>query len=313
MLISIDNRKVEVFKMDGRTIKEKVMGKARMVTVQESRQGRAGGIDDEHSRRCLQMVEHVLAKDEQVVMEFKQSYFRTLAPARVIVTDKRLLIVRPSFFGLYANFDLLGPTRLSVVPYKNIISVLMMKGKILSTIHIRIRGFVDSNAASEGEVEGIRTDEAKILASYIENIVEKKVEQSTQPRESNNSLASTVQHMGQSVTYPDGNMELHVDQAMNLVQNSDKAFVWVGLEPSETIASLLKVDNSKVRKISIEGLKTLDDEGSKRFEDCVFISYRDQLARDAVRLLMKRHSISAYVLRGGIIDMMDYERKKLDT
>ncbi len=131
-----------------------------------------------HSDRCMKLFSHVLNDDEWTVMEVRQSYLATISPDRVIVTNKRLIVIRPSFWGLWGGHNIMSPTELSMVPYKNIISVVMSRGKILSTIRMRIHGFTDTSTAmrNEGTIEGVRHEDAVKLTNYLEDIVEAKEE-----------------------------------------------------------------------------------------------------------------------------------------
>jgi hypothetical protein len=38
-----------------------------------------------------------MTEGEETIMEARQSYFRSLSPDRVILTNKRIIIARPSF------------------------------------------------------------------------------------------------------------------------------------------------------------------------------------------------------------------------
>ena len=127
-----------------------------------------------HSDRCKKLFAHMLTDDEWTIMEVRQSYLASISPDRIIATSKRVIIVRPSFWGLWGGHNVISPTELSMVPYKNIISVVMSRGKIFSTIHMRIHGFTDASSAmrNEGMIEGIRHEDAVKLTNYLEGIIE---------------------------------------------------------------------------------------------------------------------------------------------
>jgi hypothetical protein len=128
--------------------------------------------------RCLKLFAHILTNDERTVMEIRQSYLQSVSPDRVVVTNKRVIIVRPSFWGLWAGHNIISPTEISLVPYKNIISVVMSRGRILSTIHMRIHGFTDATSAirNEGVIMGVSIGDAIKLTNYLEEIIEAREE-----------------------------------------------------------------------------------------------------------------------------------------
>jgi hypothetical protein len=111
-----------------------------------------------HSERCMNVLRDVLGKDEQTILEIKQSLLMGLAPDRIVATNKRLIIVRPSFWKLYTGHNIIGPTEASFVPYHNLISVITSKGRIFATVHIRIHGFADESKEmkKEGRLTGCR-------------------------------------------------------------------------------------------------------------------------------------------------------------
>src|ERR1700677_935873 len=81
-----------------------------------------------HSHKRRKMLRHVLAKDEQILVEIWQSHIRSLAPAMLVATKKRILMVRPSFWGLHTGHDVISPTSFVIIPYKYIIGVSIAKG-----------------------------------------------------------------------------------------------------------------------------------------------------------------------------------------
>lgn len=147
-----------------------------------------------HNTRCLRLFAHVLAPDEKTVMEIRQSYMQSLAPDRVVVTNKRVIVVRPSFWGLWAGHNVMSPTEISLVPYKNIISVVMSRGRILCSIHMRIHGFTDATSAirNEGVIEGIRVKDAVMLINYLESIIESREETRAEIANAQEHLAATA-------------------------------------------------------------------------------------------------------------------------
>lgn len=127
-----------------------------------------------HSQRCMNLLSDVIGKDEETLLETKQSVFKALAPDRIVATNKHIMIIRPSFWKLYTGHNVIGPTEVSYIPYRNLISVIATKGRVYATVHIRIQGFADESREmrKEGQISGVEIAEATIFTNFIEDIIE---------------------------------------------------------------------------------------------------------------------------------------------
>ncbi len=129
-----------------------------------------------HGERCRRTLGDVMTEGEETIMEVRQSYFRSLSPDRVILTNKRIIIARPSFWGLYFGFNLFTATDISIVPYHHVISIVVTKGKWFSSLHMRIHGFSDASTSmalnQEGEIDGLKIRSATRLALFVQDVIE---------------------------------------------------------------------------------------------------------------------------------------------
>ncbi len=127
-----------------------------------------------HSDKCLSLFGDSLEKNEVTLLEIKQSILAGIAPDRVVATDKRIIMVRPSFWKLYAGHTIASPTEVSYVPYHNLISVITTKGRIFATVHMRIHGFADESREmkKEGQINGVPIAEATRFTRFLEDIIE---------------------------------------------------------------------------------------------------------------------------------------------
>ncbi len=129
-----------------------------------------------HGERCTRMLGDVMTEGEETLMEVRQSYFRSLSPDRVVLTNKRIIIARPSFWGLYLGFNLFTATDISIVPYHHVISIVVTKGKWFSSLHMRIHGFTDAMTSAaisqEGEIDGLKIISATRLALFVQDVIE---------------------------------------------------------------------------------------------------------------------------------------------
>lgn len=247
-----------------------------------------------HGEKCLQEIRHVLAADEETIMEIRQSHFRNITPERIIATNKRLIIVRPSFFGHYFGFDLLRQTDISFVPYKQLVSIVMSRGKFLSTIHMRIHGFTDISSAirNEGEVEGVRRHLATKFTIFIEDIIENEDTDADGERHETATSAEHVKHSEKSVD---------IETAKTIVKEKGRKFVWLGIEHRAEVAATLGVPVEDITRMDLTSVASMPSEELQKYGECVFVSYNSLLSDHVVKYLKKEHGIDSYSLNKGIM------------
>ncbi len=90
--------------------------------------------------RTAEELKPLLGSDEKVLGSVRQSYISSLSPDTIVATNKRILVVHYSFWGLHARHNLFSSTDIGIVYYNHIISFDMERGKLLATIHLRLRG-----------------------------------------------------------------------------------------------------------------------------------------------------------------------------
>ncbi len=88
-------------------------------------------------------------------------------PTTVIATDKRIIIINRNMAGIRKDFE--------SIPYNKVTSVRFEKGIISSSIFLRVEGYTSSGeqgfmkpGEQEGQIGGLRGDDAKALADYID-------------------------------------------------------------------------------------------------------------------------------------------------
>ena len=84
--------------------------------------------------RITEEINTVISPSETIVLVLRQSLLHSIAPDAAVVTDRRVILIHHSFWGLYLNFNLIKQTEMDIVPFKNIMSVAMIKGKILASV-----------------------------------------------------------------------------------------------------------------------------------------------------------------------------------
>lgn len=91
-------------------------------------------------------------------------------PTTVVATDKRLLLINRSTFGIRNDYE--------SIPYRQITSVRLEKGIISCSVFLRVQGYTSSgeqgflkSGEQEGEIPGLRQQDAKDLSDYITKMI----------------------------------------------------------------------------------------------------------------------------------------------
>lgn len=128
--------------------------------------------------RITEEINTIISPSETIELVLRQSLWHSFAPDAIVVTDRRVILIHHSFWGLYFKFDLINPTDMNIAPYKNIMSVATSKGKILASVNLRVLGFVESTSATryEWDIPGLRIYDALEAANTIGRVVEGRSE-----------------------------------------------------------------------------------------------------------------------------------------
>lgn len=245
----------------------------------------------EHSKRCYNILKHILYKDEYTVIEANQSLLKSFAPIKLVATNHRLIIVKPSFWSLWIGRNILTPTRYESIPYNSIINITLYTGMNFSSLHIHLNTVM----MDEGDVDGLKTDDAKAIFVFLEKMT-KCLNKSA--REAAASKEAQPQDK-RSLPYVD------LETARRLVKYSNSKFVWLGMEPLEEIAEKLDVDSKAIVKINSDELAHMQD--PERLKGCIFVCYNDSFSAQVSRFIKERYGIDSYILVGGI----EYQKQKI--
>ncbi|MDE1860662.1 MAG: PH domain-containing protein [Candidatus Micrarchaeota archaeon] len=251
-----------------------------------------------HGPRCSSEIQRVLEPEEETILEVRQSHFRNISPERIIATNRRLIIVRPSFWGHYFGFNMLRYTDISFVPYKQLISIVMSKGKFLSTIHMRIHGYTDVSSAirNEGEIEGIRNRYAMAFTVFIEDVIEAREEEELEAMHQRGFAA-------EAAADPPYEKSITLENAARIVNEKSVKFVWLGIEPIGEVAAMLGTSTDNVVTFNTAAAGQMSKSELSQYKDCVFVSYSGQISRHLVKYLKREYDIDAYSLNRGILEI----------
>ena len=170
----------------------------------------------------------------------------------------------------------------------------MSRGKLLSTIHMRIHGFTDTTSAmkDEGEIYGIKSKEAVKLARFLEEIIEYSDEE--QREESRASEFARKEEKLQQAVH-----KITMEKARELADGGSK-FVWVGVEPLGYVSTILNIDKDKVMKANTSQITESAAQELEKFRGCIFVGYGGTMSERISSYLKRNHGIDSYVLEGGI-------------
>lgn len=270
----------------------------------------AGGLKrHRHGRRCMNLLRHVLHPAEETILEARQSKLVDIAPARVIATRRRLIIIDPSFWGLYFGHDIADSTHYVIIPYKHIIGMTMSKGLLFASIKIHTIGGEDPGSLLKGEneIHGLKKREAVMLGSFIEDIVEyeEEEEEEREARHEEHPMPYSFHHEDLSVGKP-------FAEAKAAVLAGRARFVWMGVEPVGDVARLFGVADGRILQLSGSHLLKHTKEQIEKLGPVILVSYDGILGLHTAKLMKKRFGTEPEVVRGGIIAVAREQREGAD-
>lgn len=123
------------------------------------------------NKKDADLVKSMLSPGEKVALTVRQRKFgpggTLIAPTSVIVTDKRIIIVNRTALGIKKDYE--------NIIYSRVTSVRLEHGIMSSSVFVRVEGYdtdkglLAGSGKQEGEIEGLRNDEAKFLVEFINN------------------------------------------------------------------------------------------------------------------------------------------------
>ena len=264
-----------------------------------------------HSIRCMNILRHVLFIGEKTLFEARQCYLKSLAPNRIVATEKRLIIVDPSFWGLWTGHDIFDSTHYLIMPYKHIVSVTVSTGLLFATITIHTTAGTGSGPIfqKENEIHGIFSTNAMIMATFLGEIIEFEEELKEEQQQKAEAEAQNHNHV-YSFYREDLKTGMDYETARSIVLSNKARFVWFGVEPVEDVANLLGVNKSKVLQISANQLLSYSRKQIEQLRSLILISYDGIMAMHTSRMLNKKNGVETKILQGGI---MAVARKLKDT
>lgn len=124
--------------------------------------------------RSIEMAKKIMNPGESIISIHRQSFLASLSPNVIMATDRRIIVINHSFWGLYTGHNIFSTSKINIAPYKNIVSVSMATGKVLSSIHITLLGLgaIENELGREWELNGLDTQDARDFLNIINQILE---------------------------------------------------------------------------------------------------------------------------------------------
>lgn len=225
-----------------------------------------------------------LHKNESLLFKLRQSYLSSVSPDTVVLTDKRVVIIHNSFFGLYFGFNIFSPTRVSTVMLSNIMGTTTTRGKILATVNIRVRGSSGESESPESgwHIDGLRHKNAMKITEMIEELVEVEEE-------------GVVKELG----------SLDFTEAKAHLAKPGTSLVWLGVEPPDYVAYMLGIDPLKIVRVNPADVFSMSAEGLKEMVGDIFACYNGHISTEIVGILRKEYNIEAFALKGGLMGLIN--------
>jgi hypothetical protein len=267
-------------------------------------------------RRMEEEARSILHANERLLMKIRQRKYSNLTPSFVLVTNRRLIIVNNSFWGLYTGYNLFSPTNYNSIAYNQITSVILIKGNALCSVAIRLHGYFEKNIASqqsnEGQIDGLSLHDASQLTNLIDHMIEghelknesimSSMNMNPAPSEYDRLAKRAEDHLRYA------HINLEFGDALAVVRENNSRFIWLGSEPANQLAGMLNTDGKYLIKLPAEEIMELDEADLKRFDNCVLVGYDDRLATRLANYLAKAHNLSIYSLKGGITARLKLSR-----
>ncbi len=249
-------------------------------------------VKHQHSDTCRRLVKNVLYKDEELILEVKQRLFASIAPGRIFATERRLIIVKPSFWGLYVGKDLVSPTKFDIIPYQYVLGVSITKRLLMSAIKIHHTGM--TGPAMELGISGLKNRDAIALAQFVEEVIE--YESSGAERK-----GARFKEWPGVLHGKEQYLKIDLEQAVRYVTQEGHRFVWLGVEPAKDVARALGVSEQSI--ILIDGLALTRSSKAvvEKYASDVLVSYDGVLSRHVARTLGSKFNVQMRILDGGII------------
>lgn len=229
-------------------------------------------------KSAMENVSAILLPGETVLMATRQSYLASVSPSSIFVTDKRLIVVHNSFWGLYTGYNILSRTRVSMMNYSSTMGVILTEGTIMSSLRVAFPGAAapTKNTPNEWGIDGLRHHDAKILLNYIQD------------------LNSNIDKQKQKINAID------LDEAKRLVEAKKTKFIWLGVQNIRKVVSILRVDPSMIIKLTPSELGDLSKTDLEHLNNCVLVDFNSNVSMSTARYLKRDFEVNMNVLKGGL-------------
>lgn len=126
--------------------------------------------------RVREEIKTVVSPSETVTLIIRQSLWHSISPSTLVLTDRRVVIIHHSFWGLYTKINLINPTEINVVQHINVKSIALGRGLLFGTARLRLIGFVEPTPQVdyEWDMSGMWINDALRVMTEIGRLIEER-------------------------------------------------------------------------------------------------------------------------------------------
>lgn len=115
--------------------------------------------------RYARIISALLSPGEYVILGARQNFPFSLAPGIMIATNKRVLIIKRSFWSFYAGHEFTTPSLFVNIHYNKITEISLLNGMLFCTILLKVLG-----SSADVEFKTLRKKEATRMVGFLERI-----------------------------------------------------------------------------------------------------------------------------------------------
>lgn len=265
-----------------------------------------------YEARMKREAKSLLYSDETVQMFIRQPLLHSIVPMFVIATNRRIIIIRNSFWGLYISSNIFASTSYTSIPYRQVTSIMLTRGAALCSVIIRLQGMLENAPGNEGEIAGIWGRDAENFVKFIEHMVEQHTTsneiKSASRQDGNAHLSLYKAIMGSNDGMHHAIDEIDAKAAIEIINSYNTKIIWLGAEPASYVSSILGVDESRILKMDGSEILNMVYSTAQLISNNVLVCYNGKMAMHVASDLKNKYNITTYVLKNGLISFLSMHK-----
>ncbi len=252
---------------------------------------------------------------EKLHIFIRQPLFYNLTPSFILATNRRIIIIKNSFWGIYAGRNIFSSTVYNSIPYRQVTSVILSRGILTCSITVRLQGMLDAAASNEGEINGIWSKDALNFVNFAEHMVEHHAQMQA-PATSGKEAGATGHDlhsvlMGRGPVAHNGVHEIDLSNAVELANEYGTKIIWLGAEPAAQLGPLLGIDPAIITKIDPDKMLEMGNDVAQLIGNHMLLDYNGNVSRHLAAEIRARYGVETYAIKGGMLAAAHGSRKEL--